>query len=166
MLSASVHMRAGGLTAPFDHMVLRVDDRFLDVGFGRHSAYPLDIGTAADQPDPFGTFRVVATEHGDLDVLCDERPRYRVELRPRQMSDFEPTSWWQQTSPDSQFRDGPVSSLQTADGGQLTLAGRRLITTRGTGERTETSLASDAEVLDAYRTHFGIGLDRVPATPS
>ena len=166
LLSASVHMQAGGLTPPFDHMVLRVGDSFLDVGFGRHSAHPVRIDTDADQPDPFGTFRVVVTEHGDVDVLCDGRPRYRTELRPREMPDFEPTCWWQQTWPGSHFRTGPVCSLQTADGGQRTLAGRKLITTARSGERIEMMLDSDADVLAAYRSYFGVTLDRVPARSS
>jgi N-hydroxyarylamine O-acetyltransferase len=161
LLSASVYTPLGR-TVPFDHMVLRVGDLFVDVGFGRHSARPLRIDTDGDQSDLFGTFRVVAAERGDLDVLRDGEPQYRAELRPRRMPDFEPTCWWQQTAPASHFRAGPVCSLQLADGGQLTLAGRRLIRTAGDGKRTETPLDSDVDVLAAYREHSGVDLDRVP----
>lgn len=162
LLAACVHMPLG-LSALFDHLTLGVGDLLVDVGFGRHSARPLRIDTDGDQPDLFGTFRVVRTDDGDMDVLRDGEPQYRAERRPRRMSDFEPTCWWLQTAPTSHFREGPVCSLQLADGGQLTLAGRRLIQTTGAGERTETELGSDAVVLAAYRDQFGIDLDRVPA---
>ena len=41
------------------------------------------------------------------------------------------------------------------------LSGRTLIENRD-GTRTETALPTDEAVLDAYTTHFGIQLDRVP----
>lgn len=43
-----------------------------------------------------------------------------------------------------------------------TLAGRRLITTTRGGVRSEEMLGDDAHVLAAYRTHFGVTLERVP----
>jgi len=162
LLSAGVY-GPSGLGPPFDHMVLRVDlDQpwLADVGFGRHSIHPLRLSERGDQADPGGTFRLVDAGGGDLDVLRDGTPRYRVEARARRLADYAPTCWWQQTWPSSHFRAGPVASLQTA-GGQVTVAGRTLIRTVGT-DRTETALGSDAEVLAAYREHLGIELDRAP----
>jgi len=162
LLSAGVY-GPSGLGPPFDHMVLRVDlDQpwLADVGFGRHSIHPLRLSERGDQPDPGGTFRLVDAGGGDLDVLRDGTPQYRVEARARRLADYAPTCWWQQTWPSSHFRAGPVASLQTA-GGQVTVAGRTLIRTVG-AERTETALGSDADVLAAYREHLGIELDRAP----
>ena len=162
LLSAGVY-GPSGLGPPFDHMVLRVDlDQpwLADVGFGRHSIHPLRLSERGDQADPGGTFRLVDAGGGDLDVLRDGTPQYRVEARARRLADYAPTCWWQQTWPSSHFRAGPVASLQTA-GGQVTVAGRTLIRTVG-AERTETALGSDAEVLAAYREHLGIELDRAP----
>lgn len=161
MLSAGV-FGPRGLGPPFDHMVLRVGESLVDVGFGRHSARPLRIAPGVDQSDLLGTFRVAAADDGDLDVLRDGEPQYRVEPRPRRIADYVPTCWWQQTAPTSHFRKGPVCSLQTTDGGQVTLAGRTLIETSGTGQRVEAALTSDSAVLAAYRDHFGMALDRVP----
>ena len=152
-----------GYGVPFDHMALRVDldePWLADIGFGRHSVHPLRLSDRGDQADPGGTFRLVDAGGGDLDVLRDGAPQYRVEARPRRLADFAPTCWWQQTWPSSHFRSGPMASRQTADG-QVTVAGRTLIRTVGT-ERTEAPLGSDAEVLAAYREHLGIVLDRVP----
>jgi N-hydroxyarylamine O-acetyltransferase len=154
---------------PFDHLALRVDVEgegpwLADVGFGHHSSHPLRLDTGAEQADPGGTFRVAATADGDLDVLRDGQPQYRVEPRPRSLADFEPTCWWQQTSPRSHFTRSLVCSLLTEDG-RVTLSDRTLIQTTG-GRRHERTLTDDAEVLDAYRAHFGIVLDRLPTSPA
>jgi N-hydroxyarylamine O-acetyltransferase len=93
-------------------------------------------------------------------VLRDGEPQYRVEPRARALADFEPTCWWHRTSPKSTFTRSLVCSRLTG-GGRVTLSGRTLVETVG-GDRRERTLATDAEVLDAYRTHFGIVLDQVP----
>jgi len=167
LLAARV-VGAHGLGPPFDHLALRVDlDRsgswLVDVGFGRHSHYPLRLDSRADQPDPGGTFRLADTTDGDLDVLRDGQPQYRVEARPRTLADFEPTCWWHQTSPRSHFTHGPVCSRLTQTG-RVTLSDRTLVQTTG-DRRQERTLTDDAEVLAAYRTWFGIVLDRVPDRP-
>ncbi|HZC53925.1 MAG TPA: arylamine N-acetyltransferase [Mycobacterium sp.] len=85
----------------------------------------------------------------------------RIETRPRVLTDFDPTCWWQQTWPGSHFRAGPVCSRLTDSGGMITLADHVLISTEA-GERIETTLASDEDVLAAYRERFGMNLERVP----
>ena len=103
---------AGGLGPLFDHLALRVDvdssgSWLVDVGFGRHSHYPLRLESRTDQADPGGTFRLADTADGDLDVIRDGQPQYRVEARPRTLGDFEPTCWWHQTRPDPTSPTGP-----------------------------------------------------------
>ena len=63
----------------------------------------------------------------------------------------------------SPLRDPSQNSGQNSGRrpGRVTLSGRRLIRTRA-GERQESELGSDGEVLAAYRDLFGIRLDRVP----
>jgi N-hydroxyarylamine O-acetyltransferase len=159
----------GGPGSPFDHLALRVevdgDGPWLaDVGFGRHSSYPLRLDSREEQADPGGTFRIAETADGDLDVIRDGQPQYRLEPRPRSLADFEPTCWWQQTSPRSHFTRSLVCSLLTGDG-RVTLSDRTLIRTAG-DRREERTLTGDAEALDAYRTWFGIVLDRLPRSPT
>ncbi len=161
-----------GLSPPFAHMALKVeaDGPWLaDVGFGDHTLHPLRMDVAGPQDDPAGTFQIVPADVADvaggsdpaaLDVLRDGKANYRVETMPRRLEDFVPMCWWQQTWPASHFRRGLVCTLPVA-GGRLTLSGRRLIRTVG-GERTETALGSDEEVLAAYQDLFGISLDAVP----
>ncbi|MEV8638747.1 arylamine N-acetyltransferase [Streptosporangium sp. NPDC051023] len=153
----------GSLGPPFDHMALRVDapDPWLvDVGFGRFTHRPLRLDLRTDQSDSGGVFRLTETDEGDLDVLKDGEPQYRLEQRPRALADYEATCWWQQTSPTSHFARSLVCSLLTEEG-RLTLTGRLLVRTTRDG-RQELPLTTDAEVLAAYRDHFGIELDRVP----
>ena len=132
----------------------------IDVGFGSHSVYPLLYDSRHEQDDPAGRFLLVDTEDGDVDVLKDGKPQYRIEPRERSLADFAPTCWWQATSPASHFTRSTICSRLTKDG-RVSISGRTLITTEG-GERTERQLPDDAAVLAAYREHFGIALDQVP----
>ncbi|WP_344933377.1 arylamine N-acetyltransferase [Sphaerisporangium flaviroseum] len=149
---------------PFDHLALRVDldePWLVDVGFGKFSRHPLRMEADGDQHDPGGVFRIVRdNRHGDVDVILDGTPEYRLDPRPYELSDFVPTCWWQQTSPQSHFTRSLTCSRMT-ESGRVTLSGAKLIHTID-GERREQLLDGDAEVLDAYRKHFGISLDRVP----
>lgn len=157
--------RAGGLGPPYDHLALRVEvpggggTWLADVGFGRHTAYPLRYTAEEVQHDPGGAFRLGEAPDGDLDVVHDGSPVYRFEQRPRALADFGATFWYHRTSPESHFRTSVLCSLLTADG-RVTLTGRRLVRT-GTGGREERELAP-GEILPAYREHFGVTLDREP----
>ncbi|HYN16658.1 MAG TPA: arylamine N-acetyltransferase, partial [Actinomycetes bacterium] len=167
-MAARVH-GDGGLGPPFDHLALRVDtgatgEWLVDVGFGSFSHYPLRLDEQAGQADPAGSFRVTPTVDGDLEVARDGQPQYRVEIRPRLLGDFQPTCWWHQTSPASHFTQSLVCSLLTDDG-RVTLSDRTLVETTGT-QRHERILTDDTQVLDAYRAHFGIELDRPPPSPT
>lgn len=157
----------GRLGPPFDHLALIVHAAdgsgpwLADVGFGSHSTFPLLLGSDREQDDPACCFSLAPTPDGDIDVLKDSEPQYRIEPRERHLEDFEPTCWWQQTSPRSHFTQGLICSLLTDDGGRVSLSGRTLIRTAG-GSRTEEELPADEAVLAAYRDYFGITLDRVP----
>jgi N-hydroxyarylamine O-acetyltransferase len=157
----------GRIGPPFDHLALAVrlpegNGRWLaDVGFGSHTIYPLRYDSRHEQNDPGGRFVLVDAESGDLDVLRDGQPQYRIEPRERALADFIPTCWWQQTSPQSHFTQNTICSRLTPEG-RVTLSGRTLIKTDD-GERSEQHLHTDDAVLAAYRDHFGITLDQVPA---
>ncbi len=169
------------LGPPFDHLALLVhtadgDGPWLaDVGFGSHSEFPLRLGERGQQDDPAGSFRLaeasagtalqadfeIGPQAGDIDVIRDGQPQYRLELRERALADFGPTCWWQQTSPESHFTRTTICSRLTA-GDRISISGHTLIRTAD-GKRTEQELTADAALLAAYRDHFGIILDQVPA---
>jgi N-hydroxyarylamine O-acetyltransferase len=168
-VAARVH-GDGGLGPPFDHLALVVGLPggsglwLADVGFGSHSTYPLRFDVGLQQDDPAGRFVLADAEAGDVDVLRDGQPQYRIERRERSLEDFVPTCWWQQTSPASHFTRSAICSRLTEDG-RISLSGRTLIHTTG-GSRTEQHLPTDDAVLAAYRDHFGVTLGRVPAVKS
>ncbi|WP_406097830.1 arylamine N-acetyltransferase [Kitasatospora purpeofusca] len=171
---------------PFDHLALRAEADgvawLVDVGFGRFARRPLRLDERGRQQDPAGVFTVnpsTGTPNtvnpstgtaGDLDVALDGAPQYRLDLRPYRLADFAPTCWWQTTSPDSHFTRATTCSRPTPDGGRITLTstratgGTRLLRTAPDGTRTEELLDADA-ALSAYRTHFGLALDRLPTAP-
>jgi N-hydroxyarylamine O-acetyltransferase len=159
VLAARTHGESG-LGIPYGHMALRVDRWLVDVGFGSHSHYPIRLDVPGDQIDPGGTFRVEERDEGDLDVIKDGRPQYRVWARPQALADFVSGCWWHRTSPASHFTRTLVCSLLGPDS-RVTLSGRTLIRTVA-GERSERVLDGDGEVLSTYRSEFGIVLDRVP----
>ncbi|MEU5974205.1 arylamine N-acetyltransferase [Streptomyces sp. NPDC047315] len=178
-LQARVFDEDGRLGIPYDHLVLLVETEdaagrwLVDVGFGDHTHHPLAFDLREDQSDPAGTFRLVETggewgdgihgDHGDLDLYRDGKPQFRIETRPRVLADFTAGAWWHSTSPRSHFTQSLVCSRLTEDG-RLTLSGHTLVTTAH-GERHTEQLSDDAAVLAAYRDHFGIVLDRLPADP-
>lgn len=153
----------GTLGPPFDHMCLRVDldePWLADVGFGDGFRLPLRLDARDEQVDGAGTFRIVAVGDGQLDLLRDGTPQYRFDLVPHDLAEYAGTCRYHQTSPESHFTRTSVCSLATQSG-RVTLRGNTLIVTTS-GRRHERTL-SDAELLDAYRRHFGIDLIRLPA---
>lgn len=169
LLAGRVFGQAERVGIPYDHLALRVrtedgGEWLTDVGFGAHSLLPLAFEERGEQKDPGGTFRVAeaATGFGDLDVLRDGKPVYRLEVRPRVLGDFVAGAWWHSTSPASHFTQSLVCSRVTEDGGRVTLGGRGLTITRPDGVRGVTELETDEEVLETYRERFGIELERVP----
>jgi len=158
---------SNGFGPPFDHLVLIVGPPdgsgpwLADVGFGDHSVYPLLLDAREEQRDPGGQFRVADAADGDLVVSRNGQPQYRLERRARSLSDFVPTCWWQQTSPESHFTQSTICSRLTATG-RVSLSGHTLIHTDA-GIRAERELPSGEAVLAAYQEHFGISLERVPA---
>jgi N-hydroxyarylamine O-acetyltransferase len=163
LVSAQVYAPGDELGPPLDHLALVVDlagvPWLVDVGFGQFARHPLRLDVAGPQTDPDGRFEVSAVEPDVVDVRANGTLEYRLDLRPRRLADFGPTCWYHQTSPESHFTRKVTCSRLTATG-RITLSGDRLIRTLA-GRRTETRLAK-AELLAAYRDHFGITLDRVP----
>jgi N-hydroxyarylamine O-acetyltransferase len=155
-----------GLGPPFDHLALIVTPPdgsgpwLADVGFGSHATFPLLLDSRDEQDDPGGQFRLADAPDGDVDVIKNGEPQYRIERRERSLDEFAPTCWWQQTWPQSHFRASTICSRLTRDG-RISISGHTVITPID-GARKEEKLDDDAELLAAYRDRFGVSLDRVP----
>ncbi|MGK5632020.1 arylamine N-acetyltransferase family protein [Streptomyces sp. URMC 123] len=152
------------LGPPLCHMALRVrigDELWLaDVGFGKTSRWPLSFDTEDVQQDPHGEYRLVKADEGGTDVIFNGRPQYRIDDRPLTLADFLPTLWWYRTAPDSTFLQY-VFCAMTTENGRITIKDNQLTRAEG-GQRVTEDLATDQAVIDAYRTWFGIELDRAP----
>ncbi|MFE2043417.1 arylamine N-acetyltransferase [Streptomyces sp. NPDC059477] len=183
LLAARVYGKEGRTGIPYDHLALRVrtvdgGEWLADVGFGSFSHWPLAFGERGEQVDAGGVFRIVeagpdragvrggsASADGDLDVIMDGSPQYRLETRPRVLGDFVAGAWWHSTSPESSFTQSLVCSRVTEEGGRITLAGRGLTVTGPDGTREVRELGADDEVLEVYRERFGVVLEEVPRVP-
>lgn len=153
------------ISPPFDHMALRVelDEPWLvDVGFGRFAHYPLRLAERNEQLDPAAQYQVSEAAHQDLEITENGKPKYRLESRPRTLSDFGPTCWFQQTSPQSYFAKSPLCTMPTSDG-RITLSNNTLIHTVD-GERRLKRFSHEADIRSAYQEHFDITLNRLPPT--
>ncbi|MEW2412419.1 arylamine N-acetyltransferase [Streptomyces sp. NPDC046866] len=151
----------GEFGAPLCHLALRVHadgkDWLVDVGFGKGSRFPLEIGAQGVQKDPHGEFEVVTPEEGGIQVVLDGGIQYRLDERPVRIEDFYPTLWWYRTAPDSVFLHNLIASMQK-ESGRATVNGRELVLTDAGGTRT-VELADDAALRAAYEEHFGIVLE-------
>jgi N-hydroxyarylamine O-acetyltransferase len=159
LLASRVH-GPDGLGQQRGHLTLavHVDDAtyLADVGFGRGSFdEPLRLVAVGPQQDDEGTFELHEAGGGELDLLCEGVPQYRVALPPRALDDFTDACAWTQTSPDSVFLRGTICTIRTA-AGRATIAGTRLIETAG-DERSDRALVGP-EFGRVLRERFGVEL--------
>lgn len=164
--AAQVFHADGTPGPPLDHAAIVVslaEPWLVDVGFGRFSRHPLRLSGVDAQFDADGEFLLLDAPHGDIDVLRDGKPQYRLERRPRPLADFVPMAWWQATSPESHFTKSLTCSRPTSQG-RVTLSGDRLIETVD-GVRNEMVLTSPDAIRTAYRVYFDISLTRLPTPP-
>lgn len=107
MLAARVY-HGDELRQPMRHLVLLVElsePYLVDVAFGfgsdRNPRRPLRFDERSVQADPHGNYRLHDAPNGDVDLVRDGTPMYRLERHPRQAEDFELALWWFHTSPQS-----------------------------------------------------------------
>ena len=164
LVSARVATAEGGLTPEFDHLALVVDSpemaqaHLADVGFGEAFLDPLPLRDGFERRE--GLKRVGLAEALGVWTYREDRGegwrrQYVFSIQPRSRAEFEPRHAWQQTSPESHFRQSTVVSLATPSG-RVTVSENRLIVTES-GHREECELA-DGEVPNVLRERFGIVL--------
>jgi N-hydroxyarylamine O-acetyltransferase len=169
MLSARVAQANGGFTPEFDHLTLQVHhlegaDWLADVGFGDSFRQPLRMRPDIEQDGADGyryRLRHNPTDASWLMQRCGETERdgvaqYQFTLQPRIMADFADRCIYQQTAPESHFKQKRVCSLALLDG-RVTLSDLHLITTLH-GTREERDLASEQEYRETLAERFGVTL--------
>jgi N-hydroxyarylamine O-acetyltransferase len=151
------------------HMVMRVvtadspEPWLVDVGHGHGFLHPLRLDSRELQLDPHGVYQFVDGEYGDVELIRDGKPQYRVDTRPRTYDDFRAMGYYYEHAPDSP----PIVYLyatRATPTGRITIMGDKL-TIRSNGEKTKRHLTSEAELIDEWRTWFGIELTWFPPLP-
>ena len=153
--------RVGEASIDFDHLVLRVtlDEPWLvDVGFGDSFLHPLKLLARRAQEGGDGRSYQLEERGGELVLsrrgASEWERQFSFTPEVWTLADFEPGNRYHQTSPASHFTQNTVVSRATPSG-RITLSGLRLMTTRD-GERSETTLAGEAEVAEVLQRSFGI----------
>ncbi|HEX3530246.1 MAG TPA: arylamine N-acetyltransferase [Thermoanaerobaculia bacterium] len=162
MLSAGVMRASGDFSPDFDHMALLVNhqERWLvDVGFGDLFRQPLRLDERGPQIQDGSTYRIDPDEEGRMTLLRSDgdgpwNGQYRFSLEPHVYADFAERCIYQETSPESHFKQRRICSLATPDG-RVSLSEMKLITTRN-GERLERELTDEAEYAELLKELFGI----------
>ncbi|MFE7462567.1 arylamine N-acetyltransferase [Streptomyces sp. NPDC057499] len=155
------------LMPPMRHLVLRVDTPapyLVDVGFGfgqdRNSLLPLRFDDRTPQHDPFGTYQLADAPNGDVDVLREGKPLYRIERHPRAVGDFEHTLWWFHTARESPMLQALFCVLPSLDG-RVSLKNDSFVLLKN-GERNSERLEGVGQVRKALSEFFGIEVDAIP----
>jgi N-hydroxyarylamine O-acetyltransferase len=133
----------------------------VDVVHSKHSRCPLRLDLRTPQDDAHGHYVLADAPEGDVDVLRDGEPLYRLEVRARDVNFAAPFLWWHRTSPESPFATRSLCVLST-ETGQVTLAGNKFIVEEK-GRRTVKYLTTEEELHETYRTWFGLRLGSVPS---
>ena len=166
MLSAGVARSDDNFGPDFEHMTLlvKLDQRWIaDVGFGDSFLEPLLLDEPGEQLQGARAYKFVTED--DYRVLMQRdydgtwAAQYRFTLTPHQYGDYDAMCHHQQTSPESHFTKGRLSTLATPDG-RVTLSELRLIKTNSVGEREERTLASEDEYGQVLHDDFGIVMTR------
>jgi N-hydroxyarylamine O-acetyltransferase len=165
MLSAGVINAAGDCSPEFDHMALLVqlEERWLaDVGFGDLFLEPLLLDSRAEQVQGKSAYRLDWQDDRITVMRRDGQgpwsAQYRFGLSLYQYADFAARCRYQQTAPESHFRQKRLCTRATPDG-RITLSERQLITTTS-AHRQERELANETEYTELLREQFGIVLAR------
>lgn len=140
-----------------------------DVGVGTYSlATPIRFRSREVQDTPFEprriveeggrTFHQALTPKGWIDV-------YEFSGEPMPVIDREVGNWWTSTNPNSKFRQNLMVARATADGERFAILNNRLTHRRGSDVVSETTLTSEAELLETLDRLFGLRLPAGTALP-
>ena len=162
LLSAQVAREDGNFGREFGHLTLLVKDReswLVDVGFGDSFLYPLKLENSTEQIQNGENYQLI---HNDGTWIFyhkkkgDYKPQYCFTLTPRNLTDFQTTCEYNQTSPHSIFTQRRICTKATPTG-RVTLSDNRLIITQN-GQRQEYTIATEVDYHKTLQDDFGIDL--------
>lgn len=159
----------GGYLGPRSHMVLEValDGQawLADVGFGGVTLTgPLVMAPEIEQATPHETFRLMEPSPGDYVLEAQLEtwlPLYRFRRDEQLLPDYEVSSWYLCTHPDSWFRRD-LAAARSFPGGRVGLR-NNVFTVRRTGRAAETTVLRTAgEIRTVLERDFHIELPDAP----
>ncbi len=163
MLSAHVfnHERKD-LGPEFDHMTLLVHlekDYLVDVGFGDSFRIPMEFPNG-ELRDVSGHYKISRINENEYDLRRKEsyewKLQYKFSLTQHTFTDFEDMCEYQQTFPESIFRNRMICTIATQTG-RVTLSHSSL-TISDNGTKTKTELKHKEEFYHLLNKYFQIKL--------
>lgn len=149
------------------HMVLRVEleePYLVDVGFRWASRKPLRLREPGRQSDRHGEYEIRHTADADVEMYHDGVLRWRAEIHPREVEDFDAALWYLWSSPGAPATTQLWASIVT-ENGRVSLF-NRVLTEYENGKRVSSRiLEDDTEFLAKFEELYGIRLDSVPDLP-
>lgn len=150
---------------PRGHMLLKVtaagEDYIADVGFGALTlTAPLRLRSGVEQDTPHERFRLIEGEGlFRLDAMIGDgwRPIYRFDQQEQVQADYEITSYYLSSNPDSHFRKTLIAA-RPFEGGRHALLGNRLTTHALKGEPNRRILGSVSQLREALTSLFLIDI--------
>jgi len=155
---------------PRGHMLLLVDlddgPRIVDAGFGGMTLTgPLRLDTDAAQPTPHGPFRIrpEGRDHVmEAEVRGEWKALYRFDLQPQYQVDYEVSSWYLSTRPDSHFVTGLIAARPAGDGRRYGLRNTEFTIHHPDGSTERRRLTTLAELRRTLEGPFRLTLPDAP----
>jgi N-hydroxyarylamine O-acetyltransferase len=159
LLSAQVAREDGTFGREFGHLTLLVknsDNWLVDVGFGDSFIYPLKLESNIESIQREQRYKLV--NHAEYWTLYQYKtywkPQYRFQLLPRKLADFQTVCDYNQTNPQSIFKQRLICTKATPTG-RVTLSDRKFIVHQ-TDQRNEQILETPREYQHILRKYFQI----------
>jgi N-hydroxyarylamine O-acetyltransferase len=162
LLSAQVAREDGAFGREFGHLTLLiqdVDNWLVDVGFGDSFIYPLKFESGVESRQREQRYQLV--NYSDDWILYQYKenwkPQYCFQIIPRKLSDFQTVCDYNQTNPQSIFKQRLICTQLTQDG-RVTLSERKFIIHQK-DQKNEQILETPCEYQHILRTYFQIQLN-------
>ena len=161
MLSARVfnHDRKN-LGPEFDHLTLLVHlekDYLVDVGFGDSFRMPIEFPNG-ELRDVSGHYKISIINENEFDLRRKENYEWKLQYKfspePRTLNQFNNMCEYQQTYPDSIFRNRMICTIAIQTG-RITLSNNSLTITDN-GTKTKIELQNENEFTDLLNKYFQI----------
>jgi N-hydroxyarylamine O-acetyltransferase len=138
-------------------ILVYLDQPYLtDVGFGDSARQPIPLD-GTEKEDVSGKYKVMDLGNGFYDLLHfthgEWQIKYRFSDKERNLSFFEESCIFNQTSPESPFTKDDIITIAT-ESGRITLSGHYLVKTENEGKIK--SELDEASKIEALKEHFHI----------